>query len=302
MGHSVDRIACIGMATYDTILLKQRISAEAESVNVLDHYFETVGGKGLIAATALRYCSAQPVMLSMVAPESAISRTCATWLPSARLLPVLDHDHRTWITVNEKQETVTYVGLGKVWREVLGKYTDIVISVLGSSDMVYLSTEDIWLIGTVLRHIADNKLPLVTNLCHPLMQTLESSQAIRGVVSRSTVLLMNERESNHALRTLDARNWASVVAPTLREVIITRGSEGGVYSERPFDSWFSYRPVRPTQVKCIVGAGDTFNGAYVAQRFGNGYSMPRSCQGAAELVALKIAQESTSLVSIHRCF
>jgi len=284
------------MATLDTILHKESLSSTPESVNVLENYYEAVGGKGLIAAMALQYSSAQSILISMVAARSKIRGACAGRIPESSLIPVLTRDHRTWITIDGSQRSVTYVGLGKIRRESLDSHRDDILAAVDACDVVYLSTEDRWLIGTVLAHLAHTEVPLVTNLCLPLLQVLGNRVAVRDVIARSAVLLMNEFESQYALKTLGVDSWHSAISPMLREVVVTRGGDGGVYSHYPFDSWSAYEAVQPSIVRCAVGAGDTFNGAYVARRFGAGDGVLDSCLAAADLAALKVAQEGTSLV------
>lgn len=295
MGCSLRRVACIGMATLDTILYKETLSTEQEAVNVLDRHYATVGGKGLITAMALQYCSVEPILVSMVGRESKIRQACVGRIPTAALIPILIRDHRTWIIVDRRQAPVTYVGLGEFRQEALDSYTSSVIAAVDVSDMVYLSTENRWLIGTVLAHLEYNRLPLITNLCLPLLQTLGKRQVIQDLVTRSRVLLMNQIESRYALKMLGTSSGRSVRSPTLCEIVITQGDGGGRFSQYPFGSWSSYEAIRPSAVRCAVGAGDTFNGAYVARRFGSDYGMEESCLAAAELAALKVAQEGTSL-------
>src|SRR5262249_42139091 len=223
------------MSTIDTILYRERFSVAPESVNILDNYFQAIGGKGLIAAMALQYCSVSPTLISMVAPHSEIFQACAERISTAALIPVLTRDHRTWITVDGSQRSVTHVGLGAIQQGSPASHrNEIVAAAIDGSDIVYLSTEDQWLIGPALTYLAQAGLPLITNLCLPLLQTLGNPRAIQQVIARSTVLLMNQAESHYALKVLGVDSWRSVKSPTLHEIVVTCGSDGGTYSQYPF--------------------------------------------------------------------
>jgi sugar/nucleoside kinase (ribokinase family) len=81
----------------------------------------------------------------------------------------------------------------------------------------------------------------------------------------------------------------------LEEVIVTRGDKGGLLSTRPFHFWDKYEASIPEKVKCVVGAGDTFNGAYLKARFVQGLSPESSCNYASQVAGKRVSTELSAL-------
>ena len=93
-----------------------------------------------------------------------------------------------------------------------------------------------------------------------------AAELVRPLMQRCDVLLGGEEELAHLLRTTDrgetlAGRFAEL-GPS--EVIVKRG-RGGAAALLPDGTWFEHRPP-PIQDVDPVGAGDAFNGAYLAAR------------------------------------
>lgn len=286
------RIGVLGMATVDTLLSADVPAYRHDAVTLLNRVTSGIGGKGMVTAIAAHHGGADVAPCALVGRRSSIAAEVTPIFPTHFLLPALQDDHRIWIVISGEHEVVTFVHATVPPRGRLAAIEADATSFTEAVDVLYVSMEHPALVETGVRTAAARGIPVVINLCEPLLSGLTS--AVPELVRRSSAILCNEAESRSALATLGAAAWSNVDAPELREVVITGGAAGGRWSCRPFDRWARYEAC-PTRIACVVGAGDTFNGAYLASRFVHGQPPDEACRAAAERAAEKIALFASSL-------
>lgn len=288
-------VACIGMSTLDTVLRNDRFRYMPEHVNVVTSCTESLGGKGLVAALALIYRQVPTRLVSLVGRDSAIPAACGHRISPESLLPTLDQDSRTWLMIDDAQQVVTCVAVGRRTSALSEVHRAIIADVIDAADVVYLSTEDNEVLDVSITHLRATDTLLATNLCMPLINMLHSAARVSALLQRTKILLLNERESAIALKMLGVPTWGDLRGTRLSEIVITGGSAGGSYAQYPFASWQTYSAVPVELVGCVAGAGDTFNGAYLAARAWQRLPMADSCWAAAQLSAVKVSQHGTGL-------
>jgi sugar/nucleoside kinase (ribokinase family) len=138
----------------------------------------------------------------------------------------------------------------------------------------------------LLKH---SPLPIITNACIPLMQILADKQdTLTTLLENTAALLVNESEWTTLLQLPQIADGALQRLPLLQEVVVTEGELGGRFAQRPFHEWNRYAGERVTAL-CTLGAGDTFNGAYIAERWIRAAPLDDACERAAATAARKVA-------------
>jgi sugar/nucleoside kinase (ribokinase family) len=204
--------------------------------------------------------------------------------------PWLSLTSRTWITISRDQQIHTVVQLGKLFKQT--GLDPIVQTFADQVDILYLSCEDQAILRAVINSRVSLKIPVVTNISVALMLTLASdgSDILGDLIDESYVLLMNAFESEAILSKLGRRSWFDVLGPNPKEIVITNGSGGGIAASTADGVWLSFESEPASKTECVVGAGDTFNGAFLKARFVERLDLGRSCQFAASVAAKKIGR------------
>ncbi len=287
------RLGCLGMATQDTLLFTGEASFEEESVTHVDAVVPSTGGKGLVAAIAMRYARADVMPFALVGRDSDLARSFTGRVDTSNLLPVLDQDNRTWITIAEGHRMITMVKLGKVVDKAgaIAQVGDFARSV----DLLYITAEDPALIEVAFGVAAERRVPIALNPSLPMLKLLAGAapDLLSKMVDSAVVVLCNDWEAPLLLKALGVGDWAELGGHA--EVIVTSGGAGGRYASPPYSSWRTFEAKPVERVRCVVGAGDTFAGAYLKARFVDGEGISASCDRGAELAALKVAYKGSAL-------
>lgn len=286
------RIGVLGMATVDTILHTPDPDFEHEGVTLLERAASGIGGKGLVAAIAAHHGGSEILPCALVGRRSTIEPAVSPIFDSRFLFPALDQDHRIWLVTSDGQEVVTFAYLGRSDPGFLTTMRKSAESFVDQVDLLYLSMEHPLLVNAAVERAAARNIPLVANLCSPLLTQLGSE--LDQIIRASHIILCNEHEERLAFRELGVKNWSSVEAEALTQVVVTAGAKGGTWSTAPFKQWTGYEGF-PADVVCVVGAGDTFNGQYLSSVFTHGHKPAEACISAAELAAKKVSVFSSSL-------
>ena len=290
------RFGCLGMATLDTLLFCKEPRFGHDAVNVIEDIVVSPGGKGLVTAVAIERSGGTAVPFALTGCNSEVADMLPTTIDSGYLRRLLDSDSRVWATVSADHEVVTFVAVGvpQADEKQLGTEARAFVD---DVDALYLTVEEPALLGPAAQRARDTGRPLAINLSRSLLGLLHRTQPglLGKLVSSSNILLCNEAESKQTLAMLHAADWSRVEAPRLQEVVITAGASGGRVSAPPFTGWHYYDAAQAVAVRCVVGAGDTFNGAYLVARISDGASMLKSCQLGAQAAARKVAYRGSSL-------
>jgi sugar/nucleoside kinase (ribokinase family) len=290
------RIGCVGMASVDTALLSEsRPSFGHESVTIVERVVVSAGGKGIVAAIAMDYEDQQVAPLALIGHDSRLPDMLPRSVGRGWLLRALEEDSRIWLSVSSTQHVVAWIALGHRRMDD----TALVAAAeayAASVDALYLAFDARQLLRAALSAAKRQAKPIAANISRPLIEALacEDRDLLRELVASAKLLLCNEDECARALRELGASGWNEVVGSST-EVVVTEGEAGGTFSVTPFDSWGRYEAVRPSRVRSVVGAGDTFNGAFLAARWGRGLSLEDSCQRAAVAAAECVATATSTL-------
>ena len=283
------------MTTVDTILIAEQMSSGADTVDLIARVIRGSGGKGLIAAAALAACDVDVQLLSLVSSDYA--PPVHPRLDLLHLMPLRQRMVSTWIVIDAAHSVShTYVDLGETGRSDRALTETAVRSFIEGVGVLYVTAET----GGLLKHAARTlKLiarPAIVNLCTPLLQILSDYPGtLLDLISSTSAVIANETEWRMFQRALDetSTSWRSF--PGLKDVIVTAGARGGRFTEAPFDTWDTYDAV-PCVPRCVVGAGDTFNGAYVAARWVNGSSLAEACRSAATIASRKVSTDAIHLL------
>lgn len=279
------------MATWDTVLRASKPVYVHDAVTLVEGAVTCPGGKGVVTAIAAHHGGAQVVPCSLVGRRSTIAAQLAPVFTTDHLLPALEEDHRIWIISSGAHEVVTFARW--VASDVDSSGIDTAAAMfIREIDLLYISMEHPALVDAALRYATAAELPIVSNLCAPLIALCRPS--LPGIVRCSGTAICNESEAADALAALGVESWGSADAPELQEVVVTAGAAGGRWSRRPFEHWTSYSPI-PTEPVCVVGAGDTFNGQFLVSRFIEGQPADEACHAAAHRAAEKVATFGSSL-------
>jgi sugar/nucleoside kinase (ribokinase family) len=290
------RIGSLGMATLDTLLFTREAAFQDKAVTAVEEAVVTPGGKGIVAAAAMQRAGAEVLPFSLMGRESELAELLPEEISSRFQLPLLDADSRTWITVSEAQEVVTFVSRGRLEGDARGAAA-AVHDFVAEVDALYLTLEHPTILRAALDEASRRRIPIALNTTLPLINTLleEDDDLLVQLVASSEVILCNEIEEPLLLQALNVGTWRQVQAPPLREVVITTGAAGGRFGPAPFDQWDHFPATPVKEPLCVVGAGDTFNGAYLVARWVGGASPSESCRRGAALAALKVAHKGSML-------
>lgn len=288
------RIACLGMATLDTMLFAPSFATGHDAVNILGRTHQSPGGKGFVAAWTLAALGARVTPISLIGGCSQLTSKVEHLLPTDTLLPRLDEDNQVWMTISDSQHVVQHIRVGAVVDQSINDDSQVV-DAIRESEVVYLSVEETTLLLNALASIRKNAV-LVLNLCHPVLIYADrhrSSRLVENLLARTNVLLMNASEASLALEVLGKRNWTEIELPYLEDIIITEGADGGRAATRPFDVWSRWDAVLADKVVSVVGAGDTFNGAFLYSRYHLRSPLNQACRFAAIAAAAAVSSPAS---------
>jgi sugar/nucleoside kinase (ribokinase family) len=291
------KIGCIGMTTLDTLMFTDRLPVENEDLGRVQGVYECLGGKGMVTALSVFSQGCATSFFTLVGLKSEIMTLLPNGFDSDYLLEVLKANNRTWIPISSDRRTSLFVYSSPLRQDARSRVLNSLPAFLDGIDVLYLSTEYMFVIREAARIALERELPVVMNLNSALMSDAEcSGKDVRDLlVPSSSTLILNEHESDQAMSRLDLRTWSAVSSPRLQEVVITKGASGGVVASKPFEEWNTYQAQSQGVPICPVGAGDTFNGGYIKARFVEGKSPLNSCTDAARLAGQKLTVPSSSL-------
>jgi sugar/nucleoside kinase (ribokinase family) len=211
----------------------------------------------------------------------------------------LVRDSRTWITISQAQKVITFVAREEVPPEQEETALAAVARLVDEVDGLYLTVEDPRILRAALEGARARGLPVALNASIPLLELLLPGHRdlLVDLVATSDVVLCNHREGPRFLAALKVDEWSAAPGPARREVVVTEGEAGGRFREGDLGDWTSFEAVAPESIRCVVGAGDTFNGGYLVARWGGGATVAQSCRRGAELAARKVAVRSSMLPS-----
>jgi sugar/nucleoside kinase (ribokinase family) len=283
------------MATLDTLLFTPAHLLEHDVVIPIDDVVVTPGGKGIVSADAVGRTGLTAIPYALVGASSELLRGLSG-LDGRYLLPALTEDNRTWITISEAQRVVTFVSHGHLSKSTEAVAVDPVGAFMDEIDALYITVEHPRLLRVALRDATSRGLPMILNPSTPLIDRLaaEDPTLFSELVTKSSTIVCNDWEAPRALRILGVRSWEEIREASLEEIVITSGAAGGRFSERPFVRWERFEATPAGRLECVVGAGDTFTGAYLASRLMGG-SVSESCRKGAELAALKVGHRGSML-------
>jgi sugar/nucleoside kinase (ribokinase family) len=285
------RIGVLGMATRDTILSVTASRYEHDSVTAVNRTTECPGGKGLLAAIAVSRAGGSPVPMAFVGRHSPLPEQLSRTMPTNRLIRELDDDHRVWILASDAHRIVTFAQ----WQPTPispARARRLAADFVRSVDLVYITMEHPALVEAVLDQARRRSVPVVSNLCAPLLE--HCRHLVDEIVRSSHTVICNESETESSLSIVHGNVWPTSGASLLETVISTRGAAGGRWSTHPFRHWTAYAPV-PAEAECVVGAGDTFNGQYLVSRYVEGQGVARACADGARRSAEAVAHFGSGL-------
>jgi sugar/nucleoside kinase (ribokinase family) len=275
---SAMRIGCIGMTTVDTLMFTDRIPSENEDLGRLQQVYQCLGGKGMVTALTLFALGCDVSLLTLIGNKQEIEGFLPRYFDAGYLLKALVGNNRTWIPISIAQGSVLFVFSSPLIQDAHSKVVRNIRSFLENVEILYLSTEYMFVIREATTKASKLNLPLVTNLNAALLSDPECSDPDVVALSR-----------------LGLNTWSEISVPNLQEIVITRGAHGGTVALRPFQDWQVYSAHSVEPVVCDVGAGDTFNGGYLRARFVEGKSPYESCAYAARVAGQKLSLASSSL-------
>jgi len=291
------KIGCVGMTTIDTLLFTDVLPQSHEGLSRVQSARTCIGGKGMVTALSAFMLGCDVSLLTMVGDREEVTSLLPADFSGKYFLETLQSNNRTWIPVSNDQSTVTFIYSSPLRDFDRAEVFSTVGEFVGSIEVLYISTEHTFLIKEAALAASRLSVPLVSNLNTPLICDLEDLAGAmpKLLVDVSHTIIMNEAESEQALAKLNLRGWTEVTSPCLQEIIITQASRGGVFAVRPFTKWVRYEAQPVKETVCTVGAGDTFNGAYLKSRFIEKSSILGSCENAARAAGMKVCLPSSSL-------
>jgi len=284
-------IVCVGATTLDVHLRVDKIAGTPESVSYVRQVTRGPGGKGWITASTVARLGHRVELRSLVGRNSRIVPQLAPSLASG-MVPCLDHDHEIWIVVDDQHRRVTYTSFGNGDPTAL----DLTVEELASSPLsapaVYLAAEHPRLVDAARRAAQRAGSTIVVNLSTAMTGLFRRYDAglLPPLLESAHILLFNQHEAHAVLRSLDVASWADIPGNNLREVVVTEGADGGRYAQAPFAEWSSFPAIPPRVVRSDIGAGDTFNGAYLASHVIDGEPPDVACRAAAALASRCVEQ------------
>jgi sugar/nucleoside kinase (ribokinase family) len=292
------RVGCIGMSTIDTALFVADSSHEPESVQIVDEFSVSLGGKGLITAIAMSHEGVDVAPLALVGRTSRITEHLSGQLCTDWLVPAQAQDSQIWLTIGERHRVAAFVAVGECLitnsdlEELGSKYA-------ASVDALYLSFDVLPLLRGALTRATRQQIPVAVNLSRPLLDRLVADDRglLNQLVTGASLILCNDDESKRILQAFNTKTWADV-AGTGTSLVITEGDAGGLVRASSDVEWRRYEPVRTSTIKSVVGAGDTFNGALLAAHWGRSLSLIDSCKPAAVLASACLGVPSSSILGV----
>ena len=293
------RIGCVGMTTLDTLLFVPEQEMLDDDVVSVEEAVHCPGGKGMVTAVAIVEAGGEVVPFSLLGKEGGLQELLPSNLDRRYQLKLLDRDSRTWITVSQAQKVITFVARQELPEEREEAASAALPGLLEEVDALYLTVEDPIILKVALTLARSRRVPIALNASIPLLELLlpRSRELLVDLVAGSDLIFCNHREGPRFLEALGIEEWSSLPASGQRELVVTEGEAGGKFSEGTLERWCRFEPVPPSDVRCVVGAGDTFNGAYMVARWGEGASAAESCRRGAELAARKVAIRASMLPS-----
>lgn len=294
-------IGCLGMTTLDTLLFTESIPNVTEGLGRVSESILSLGGKGMVTSLAIHCLGCNVAIFTLVGDKLEVLKLLPHSFSIDYFQECLYYNNKTWIAMSKKQEVVTYVCPSNIREKQTRTLLQNVSEFVEKVGLLYISTEYIPVIRRAVEVASHLRTPVVTNPNLPLLTDPDdkTGDVFRLLINKSHTVLLNEVESEAALFKLGKKTWADVLSDNLQEVIITKGEKGGVFSQKPFTTWQSYDAEQPSSIECVVGAGDTFNGAYIKYRFVDGLSQKESCTYAARVASKKISTKSSHLIALE---
>jgi len=286
------------MATLDTLLFVPEGDMVDDGVTPVEEVVRCPGGKGIVAAAAIQQEGGEVVPFSLLGAGSEFADLLPAGLDRRYLLGMLENDSRTWITISHAQKVVTFVAQGRLPGRREESAVEAVSDFVKEVDALYLTIEHPALLRAALREAATSGVPIALNASIPLLEMLLSAdrKLLGNLLARSDFVFCNHMEEPRFLHALGASDWEQAPLAETCEIVVTEGEAGGKFSEG-HGSWTRFSAVPASSVQCVVGAGDTFNGAYLVARLVAGASSEESSLRGAEVAARKVAARSSMLPS-----
>jgi len=285
------RIGCVGMATLDTLLFVPDQELVHDTVLPVDVAVRCPGGKGMVTAAAVLEQGGEVVPFSLLGEDSELAELLSDGLGRVYQLQLLPNDSRTWISVSHAQKVVTFVSRADLPPRQERVALEAVTTMVEEVDVLYLTVEDPKILAAALKAARASDIPVALNASVPLLGLLHSAHRplLADLIARSSLIFCNHMEDRRVLRALGINRWSDAPEPDKREVVVTEGPAGGRVSTAASDDWIRFESSPAESVRCVVGAGDTFNGAYITARWAIGSPPAESCRRGAELAARKVA-------------
>lgn len=266
-----------------------------DGVSRVSHVEDVLGGKGMVCARAMLHQGAQVLPLFGLDTQNILASMWPEGMSQDTCDAAQDAAHEAWIVVRDARGLHTFISLASV-----SKRSPKLDPFLAAIDYLYISYEDV---SILKRLLADLGRPgcrpsvLALNATAPLILELTEKwpEGLLKLLEHATVVLLNEGEERLLFEALGANSWNQVVGPDDREVVVTQGAAGGRWLAPGSGDWRRFNANVVAMPVCLVGAGDTFNGAYLVARWLDAKDIGESCAEAATLAALKIRTRSSSL-------
>jgi len=291
------------MTAVDTLIFTSRLPLANEDLCHVADLKVSLGGKGMVTALALFSLGCKVSVFTLVGEQAIYQDEVRKLLPrgfdTSNICPWLKRNNRTWIAISSSQEVYTFVDLGPVNEVPHNLVKSRVEDFVGNVDVLYISTECPSVLYKAIEIVKNLGCTVVSNLNAALITDPSDSgnSLLKSLIAVSHTIIMNEAESLEVLSRLGIADWSHISSGLLREVLVTHADKGGILSCYPFTEWETYDSWSAAQVRCAVGAGDTFNGAYVKARFIDGASLKKSCEYAAKIAAQKVEIASSALLA-----
>ena len=286
------------MASIDTALVVADPSYEHDAVLMVSDVVVSLGGKGLIAALAIANEGVSLAPLAQVGTESRIVELLPSGLKRDWLIPTQTRDSRIWLTMGGADRVTAWVaagrrvendpGLGAVAR----RYVDTI-------DALYLAFESLSLVHAAFLAATASSKPTAINLSTPLLDAIgaHDPSLLTVLAAGADLVICNESESKTALKMLGCDAWSEIIKQDTA-VVVTEGAAGGRFTASRGATWSRYAAVAPRELRSVVGAGDTFTGALIANYWGKGLSLAASCDRGAKLASLSLTWPGSSAISL----
>src|ERR1043166_1951396 len=291
------KIGCIRMTTLDTLLVADVLPVEDEVISRVESAYRCLGGKGMVTALSVFAQGADVSLFTLVGDSTQIKQRLPMGFCSDYLLEALEANNRTWIPIASHERFAVFVYSSDLLQDVPNSVLNMLRTFVSEIDILYLTTEYMFVVREAARMALECAVPLITNVNSALMSDSDcSDDDLRELLlTFSSTVIMNDHESTQALAKLNLKTWGDVSSSRLKEIVVTKGEEGGVVSSRPFRDWQSFPAYVVKTPVCSVGAGDTFNAGYLVARFVQGKSPLDSCKYGARVAAEKLDIPSSTL-------